>query len=79
MFIYIKSIIVLCKNKRENKRILFYSIIFYSILDLKWREYSSNQSIRSTFDLPLFKNCTIPVLARFFLPQDLLYELAPRY
>jgi hypothetical protein len=29
MFICIKSIIVLCKNKKENKLILFYSILFY--------------------------------------------------
>jgi hypothetical protein len=28
MFICIKSIIVLCKNKKENKLILFYSILF---------------------------------------------------
>ncbi len=32
MFICVKSIIVLCKNKKKNKRILFYSILFYSIL-----------------------------------------------
>jgi hypothetical protein len=30
MFICTKPIIVLCKNKKENKRILFYSIIIFS-------------------------------------------------
>ena len=31
MFICIKSIIVLCKNKKENKLILFYSILIYKL------------------------------------------------
>ncbi len=53
MFICIKSIIVLCKNKKENKHILFFSILFYmreekKLIFLTRTSLHGNQSIKSS-------------------------------